>query len=48
MGFPVITVNVSVDKTPPVAVISQKRFLLFDDQTLSDKKTYRYLPGKVS
>ena len=41
MGFPVITVDVRQDKGLVEATICQKRFLLFEDPSLSDKKTYR-------
>ena len=41
MGFPVISVDVKLEKGLLVASISQRRFLLFEDPSLSDKKTYR-------
>ena len=41
MGFPVVSVDVKLDKDLLVATISQKRFLLFEDPSLSETKTYR-------
>ena len=41
MGFPVINVEIIHDKTPVQIKVSQKRFLLFEDSTIKENKTYR-------
>ena len=41
MGFPVIHVEIVNDQIPVQVKVSQKRFLMFEDKTMMEDKTYR-------
>ena len=41
MGFPVIHVEIANDQIPVQVKVSQKRFLIFEDKTMTEDKTYR-------
>ena len=41
MGFPVINVEILNDKIPVQINVTQKRFLLFDDNTIKEDETNR-------